>query len=161
MRLLAVLACILVLAGCARNTPEEPVLDSAVTGAGNASGPLAGSQAALQAAAGDTVYFAFDSSVVRPESQAVLRQQAAWLQQNPNVRVAIEGHTDERGTREYNIALGERRANAVRTYLIGLGVPASQMTTVSYGEERPASVGSGEQSWAANRRAVTSVLGTS
>lgn len=165
MRFAVVLATLLLVAACGP-TPPEPSLSGTNPGIesqslGSSGNYAAGSQAQLAAEAGDTVYFAFDSAVVRPESEAVLRQQAAWLERNPNVRVTIEGHTDERGTREYNLALGERRAAAVRGYLIGLGVAPSRIGTVSYGDERPVATGSNEQSWALNRRAVTVVVATS
>lgn len=162
MRVLVVLACLLVVAGCARTAPEDPTLSGGIsaeeaggTGAGVPGSVLPGSQAELQAEAGDTVYFAFDSSVLRQESQAVLRQQAAWLQRNPNVVAVIEGHTDERGTREYNLALGERRADAVRSFLVAQGVSSERLRTVSYGKDRPAALGADERAWAQNRRGVT------
>ncbi len=164
MRVLVLIACLLVVAGCARTSPEDPSLSGSISqqGIGSGTGTFApGSQAALQAEAGDTVYFAFDSSVIRPESQAVLRQQAVWLQRNPNARVTIEGHTDERGTREYNLALGERRANAVRSFLIAEGVAPDRIRTISYGKDRPVALGSNEQAWAQNRRGVTVVAATS
>jgi peptidoglycan-associated lipoprotein len=163
MKRLATLAFgMLLLAACASTQPGEPTLnaDDPQLGSEAVSYPP-GSQAALEAEAGDLVYFAFDSSVLRPESQAVVRQQATWLQQNATVTVTVAGHTDERGTREYNLALGERRANAVRSYLIGLGIEPNRVRTISYGEERPAVAGSGEQAWAANRRAQTLVSPTS
>ncbi|MEE4454514.1 peptidoglycan-associated lipoprotein Pal [Novosphingobium resinovorum] len=103
----------------------------------------------------DTIYFQLDKSDIDPQSQAALAKQAQWLQQYPNKRATIEGHCDERGTREYNIALGERRANAAKNYLASLGVDTSRVTTVSYGKERPIALGSDEASWAQNRRAVT------
>ncbi len=159
MRSLALILSLLVVAACSSTEPGEPTLDTAVPSLnqGQGAGFSPGSQAALQAEAGDTVYFAFDSSAIRAESQAVLRQQAAWLEANPGVIVTIAGHADERGTREYNLALGERRADAVRSYLIGIGVPGDRIRTISYGEERPAMAGDNEQAWAANRRAVTTV----
>jgi peptidoglycan-associated lipoprotein len=104
---------------------------------------------------GDRVFFATDSSTLNSESQAVLSRQATWLKSNSAVNVVLEGHCDERGTREYNLALGERRANATRNYLVNLGVAASRISVVSYGKERPAVLGSDGGAWAQNRRAVT------
>jgi peptidoglycan-associated lipoprotein len=106
-------------------------------------------------AGSDTVFFATDSHLLDEASRATLDAQARWLIQHPNVRVTIEGHCDERGTREYNLALGERRANAAKNFLASRGVPASQMATLSWGKERPAAAGSDEAAWAQNRRAVT------
>ena len=106
----------------------------------------------------DTIYFDTDMFNIDAEDQAALAQQAAYLRQYPNIRATVEGHADERGTREYNLALGERRANATKNYLVSLGVPADRLTTVSYGKERPVALGSDETAWARNRRAVTIVL---
>ncbi|RMF11999.1 MAG: peptidoglycan-associated lipoprotein Pal [Alphaproteobacteria bacterium] len=111
-------------------------------------------EAALIAFAGDRVYFAFDSAELSPEARATLEKQADWLRHHPEVRVVIEGHADERGTREYNLALGERRANAVKNYLIALGISPDRLKTISYGKERPAVLGTGEEVWRLNRRAV-------
>lgn len=108
--------------------------------------------------AGDTVFFAFDSFSLDGQAQGTLDRQAALLLKS-SVSVTIEGHTDERGTREYNLALGERRATAVKDYLVAYGVNAGRIRTISYGEERPAVVGSNEAAWAKNRRAVTVVVG--
>jgi peptidoglycan-associated lipoprotein len=94
---------------------------------------------------------------VSDEARATLDRQASWLQQYSNLSITIEGHADERGTREYNLALGERRANAVKNYLVARGVSGSRINTISYGKERPAVVGSDEASWAQNRRGVTVV----
>ena len=104
---------------------------------------------------GNTVYFGFDSSELAVEAQAILDRQAAFLNVNPTMVVIIEGHADERGTREYNLALGDRRAVAVRDYLLAKGLNAARVRTVSYGKERPAVSGSNEESWAKNRRAAT------
>ena len=121
-------------------------------------GVVPGSRADFLAQSGsDTVHFATDSSDVDGEAQGILAKQAVWLQKFPNVRVTIEGHCDERGTREYNLALGDRRANAAKSFLINAGVPAGRITTISYGKERPLSAGSDEGAWAQNRRAVTVV----
>jgi peptidoglycan-associated lipoprotein len=118
---------------------------------------LPGSQQDLEASAGDRVFFAFDRSDITPEAQEILARQADWLRRYPNVTVTIEGHCDERGTREYNLALGERRAQAAKNVLVASGIPASRITTISYGKERPAVVGSSEEAYAQNRRAVTTV----
>ena len=105
----------------------------------------------------DTIYFATDSSSLNSEAREVLRAQAAYLKNNPALDVVIEGHADERATREYNLALGERRANAVKRFLASSGVQSSRISTISYGKERPAVPGTGPESWAQNRRAVTVV----
>ena len=107
--------------------------------------------------AGDRVFFAYDSYDLTPEARSTLDRQAQWLNGNSGLNITIEGHADERGTREYNIALGERRANSVKNYLISQGVSPSRMNVISYGKERPAVVGDGPGSWAQNRRAVTVV----
>ena len=116
-----------------------------------------GSQQDLVVNVGDRVFFAYDSHDLSPEGQATLDKQAEWLKRYPNVNVTISGHCDERGTREYNLALGERRAASAKNYLTALGVPAVQITTISYGKERPAVMGSDASAWAQNRRAVTEV----
>ena len=107
---------------------------------------------------GDRVYFDLDSYSVRPEAQPRLDAQAAWLARYPQVTVRIEGNADERGTREYNLALGARRAEAVRTYLIQRGVPAGRIDTISFGKERPIVEGSNESAWAQNRNAHTAIV---
>ncbi|MBI4667038.1 MAG: peptidoglycan-associated lipoprotein Pal [Nitrospinae bacterium] len=99
------------------------------------------------------VYFDFDKSDIRPEARDVLQKNADWMKANPNAKVQIEGHCDERGTEEYNLALGERRANSVKNYIISLGVPAEKLYTISYGEELPIDPGHTEDAWAKNRRA--------
>jgi peptidoglycan-associated lipoprotein len=101
----------------------------------------------------EDTHFEFDSSNLLSEAQEILRWKAAWLQKNPNVQVTIEGHCDERGTNEYNLALGDRRANSAKAYLMDLGIYGSRLNTISYGEERPADYGSNEEAWAKNRRA--------
>jgi len=101
----------------------------------------------------NTIYFAFDSFALTGESKSILKKSAEWLKANSEKNVQIEGHTDERGTTEYNLALGDRRAGAVKDYLISQGVPAAQVSTISYGEERPSSQGSDESAWSQNRRA--------
>ena len=117
---------------------------------------LPAAQADLIAKAGsDTVYFGTDEYALDQASQATLAAQARWLIANPNVRASIEGHADERGTREYNMALGERRASAARDFLLAQGVPAARLLVTSWGKERPVAPGSNEEAWAQNRRAVT------
>ena len=106
----------------------------------------------------DVIYFDTDKYNIDSQDAAALRQQAQYLLQYPNVRATIEGNCDERGTREYNLALGERRANAAKDYLVSLGVPASRLSTISYGKERPVALGSNEEAWAQNRRDVTVIL---
>ena len=135
---------------------------AAATAAGTASSSESSSTTATQmsdaeklAQVGNTVYFGFDSSELAGEAQATLDRQAAFLNVNPTIVVIIEGHADERGTREYNLALGDRRAVAVRDYLLAKGLNAARVRTVSYGKERPAVSGSNEESWAKNSRAAT------
>ncbi|MDA7705096.1 peptidoglycan-associated lipoprotein Pal [Rickettsiales bacterium] len=103
----------------------------------------------------DRIFFALNSSTLNDEAKAVLDGQSEWLKSEANINIIIEGHCDERGTREYNIALGEKRANASRDYLVSKGVDSSRIKTVSYGKERPALIGNGESIWSKNRRAVT------
>ena len=104
------------------------------------------------------VYFDYDSYVIKPEFQSMIEAHSRFIKAAPNRKVMIEGHTDDRGTREYNLALGDRRANAAKNYLVARGVSPSRITTISYGKERPLALGSDEESWAQNRRAVTVVL---
>jgi peptidoglycan-associated lipoprotein len=129
-----------------------------MNGAGMAGGQVVpGTQSDLEANVGDRVFFGFDSSALNEESKAVLKRQVAWLQQYPNLNVTVEGHADERGTREYNLALGERRAESVKKFLIHSGIDAKRVSTISYGKERPAVAGEGEAVWSQNRRSVTVV----
>ena len=116
-----------------------------------------GSQEDLIVNVGDRVFFNYDSSELDSDAQELLQDQVAWLKQYSDVSVIIEGHCDERGTREYNLALGEKRAQSVKNYLISLGISSDRVTTISYGKERPAVVGSNDGAWAQNRRSVTIV----
>jgi peptidoglycan-associated lipoprotein len=183
-RLMALSVAMLALAAC-ETTPEET---GATAGAGGAAGsgsgtpgmspstgystspvPSSGTQrgalgnsAAVErelVSVGDTVYFAFDSYSLDDRAQGTLDRQASVLMKSGSIPVTIEGHADERGTREYNLALGERRASAVKDYLVAYGVSPGRLRTISYGEERPAALGSSEADWAKNRRAVTVVVG--
>lgn len=122
-----------------------------------AAGPMAGSQEDLVTNVGDRVFFDFDKAVLKPEAQRTLERQAAWMKQNYKVSITVEGHCDERGTREYNLALGERRATAVKNFLVALGIDPGRVSTISYGKERPAALGHTEAAWAQNRRGVTVV----
>ena len=116
-----------------------------------------GTQEDLVVNVGDRVFFDYNESDLKPEARATLDRQAAWMKKYGSVSVTIEGHCDERGTREYNLALGERRATAVKNYLVADGVPADRVKTISYGKERPAVLGSNEAAWAQNRRGVSVV----
>ncbi len=119
--------------------------------------PAPGTQEDLELSVGDRIFFDYDSAVLSPVATETLDRQGAWLKQYPNLVVTIEGHADERGTREYNLAIGDRRATAARNYLLALGVEPERVLTISYGEERPADAGNDETAWANNRRAVTVV----
>ena len=159
-RILAIVAATFLLAAC--ETASQVSGDSASTSASNtASSSSASSSAADKTPAeklaqvGDTVNFDFDSAELTVSARSTLNRQAAFLSLNPDLMIVIEGHADERGTREYNLALGERRATAVRDYLVAKGINAARVRTVSYGKERPAVSGSDEAAWAKNRRAST------
>ena len=125
---------------------------------GNLAAPAPGSEQDFVVNVGDRVYFDLDSYAIRPEAFPRLNAQAAWLQRYPSVTVRIEGNADERGTREYNLALGARRAESVRTYLVGRGVNAGRIDTISYGKERPIAAGSNEDAWARNRNGHTAIV---
>ncbi len=161
---------VLFLAACA-TTPKDSA-DSSGSGSSSSgsdvssegtitettgSGIVSGSQEDLIVNVGDRVFFGYDSSDLDSDALELLQDQVAWLKQNSDVSVTIEGHCDERGTREYNLALGEKRAQAVKNYLIGLGINPDRVSTISYGKERPAVVGSNDGAWAQNRRSVTLV----
>jgi len=143
----------LALASCAKKPPNSAGDLGLGTGAGGAATP--GSAQDFTVNVGDRIFFDTDSSSIRADASQTLDRQAQWLARYPNYQITVEGHADERGTREYNLALGERRANAARNFLVSLGVDASRLATVSYGKERPVALGSDEESWARNRRAVT------
>ena len=159
---IAIALALIALSACAKKRVELPPAavgtggNSATTGATQPSGPTPGSQDDFVASVvADRIFFDTDKYDVDAPDQETLRSQATWLARYPNVRVTVEGHADERGTRDYNIALGERRANAAKNYLATLGVDNSRISTISYGKERPEALGSDEESWARNRRAVT------
>ncbi len=150
---LATVSVLLLLTACATKT-QTP---AATSGTSEVITP--GSMRDFQVNVGDRVFFDFDSSTLREDGKATLQKQAAWLARYPSVRLSIEGHCDERGTREYNLALGARRASMAREYLASLGVAASRMETISYGKEKPTCVESNEACWAQNRRAVSVISG--
>jgi peptidoglycan-associated lipoprotein len=161
-RLSLVLAAGLALAACSKDSDQaanqlSPALNPGAGGAGGAGVP--GSSQDFRVNVGDRVFFDTDSPELSPQSMATLDRQAQWLSLYPNVIVLIEGHADERGTREYNIALGARRATAVVNYLISRGIAPNRMSTISYGKERPVAVCNDISCWSQNRRAVTVVQG--
>jgi len=170
--LVTTFAAALLLAAC--STPSEDTSTSGGSGSSgtgttsqssNSSGttsstipqPAAGSQEQLTVDVGDRVFFVYDQYNIRADQRGTVEALAAWLDTYPSVTLTVEGHADERGTREYNLALGERRANSVRDYLVALGINPARLSTVSYGEERPAVLGSNDSAWAQNRRGVFAV----
>ena len=161
----ACLSAVLVLGACthkqeAVNTAPPPAPPPPMAQAAPVtSSILPGSAEDFRVNVGDTVHFEFDQYNVQEGDKAILGRQAAWLSKYPSVRVTIEGHCDERGTREYNLALGARRANAVKEFLVSQGVSTARLETISYGKERPICTQSDEACWAQNRRGVTSITG--
>lgn len=167
--LLLMSAALVTLSACSSNE-DQGGMDSSMAGMNGTglngsemgtgapvNGVMPGTQQDLVVNVGDRVFFGYDQSDLSMEARTTLDRQAAWMKQYPNVMVTIEGHADERGTREYNLALGERRAAAVRTYLMSLGVDANRVNTISYGKERPAVPESTPAAWSQNRRGVTVV----
>jgi peptidoglycan-associated lipoprotein len=136
----------------------EPQMPSAPSVGEQQTGPIPGSVQDFVTHAGDRLYFAYDAYVIPPEAGAVLDLEAEWLRRYSQVKMRIEGNADERGTREYNFALGARRANAVKDYLVGKGVQGGRIDTVSYGKERPIDSGTGEDAYAHNRNAHTALV---
>jgi peptidoglycan-associated lipoprotein len=158
-KLLSMFAAVALLAACETASDES----ASSTGTGASTGTTATTtttsrprspQEILTSEVGDRVFFDFDKSDLKPEARRTVERWAAFLKQYPNLTVTIEGHADERGTREYNLALGERRANSAKNFLVSLGTEARRVATISYGKERPAVVGSNEAAWSQNRRAV-------
>lgn len=153
-KFLCLMAALVLVAAC-DTTGDEDGLNGANGGKAGVARP--GTQEDLTVNVGDRVFFGFDKSDLTPEARATLDRQVAWLKKYAAIKVTVEGHADERGTREYNLALGERRAVAAKNYLVAAGISADRVKTVSYGKERPAVLGSNEAAWAQNRRAVTVV----
>jgi peptidoglycan-associated lipoprotein len=145
------------IVGCSSNKPKNSQDDAAAVGAeGNNEGlslELNGSSDTGKAGGLRTAYFSYDSSAIEGDTKATIEANAEFLKKMPNVDIQVEGHADERGGRQYNLALGERRAKAVRDHLVAMGIPAKRISVISYGSERPASEGSDESSWSKNRRA--------
>lgn len=159
-KFIGLVGAVALLAAC--ETAPQDGASATGTGTGNATsaeklGPAAGSAQDFVVNVGDRVFFGFDKYNLKADARATLEKQAVWLKKYPQVTVTVEGHADERGTREYNLALGERRANSAKEYLVSLGVDASRIKTISYGKERPVALGHNEAAWAQNRRSVTVV----
>ena len=154
---LLAIATVAALAACAHK--GDTTADGATPpSSSQPSGPVAGSVEDFRVSVGDRVFFAYDSFDLSPEARAILERQASWLNRYPNVQLMIAGNADERGTREYNLALGARRAAAAKNYLASLGVAAARMQTVSYGKERPLDPRTNEEGWAVNRNANTQIV---
>jgi peptidoglycan-associated lipoprotein len=165
-KVLCLMAALVLVAACDTTGSSEGLAGAdgaggaggAGVGAGRMGAAHPGTQEDLVVNVGDRVFFGFDKSDLTPEARATLDRQAAWLKRYPSVIATLEGHCDERGTREYNLALGERRAMAAKNYLVAAGIQPGRVKIVSYGKERPAVLGSNETAWAQNRRAVTVVM---
>ncbi len=182
-KIISLFAALLLVAAC-ETTPDESASTSGsgattTTGSGSSSSgvssaavtpetsatgdsmmaapPTPGSQEDLVINVGDRVFFGFDKSVITAASEKTLKRQAAWMRKHSSVSITVEGHADERGTREYNLALGERRAVSVKNFLVALGVSNDRIATISYGKERPDALGHSEAAWSQNRRGVTLV----
>lgn len=166
-RILSLLAVLVLVAGCSSTPKDDATLtsdgdlmagDRAAAGSAvdqsAVGGPTPGSQQDLVVNVGDRIFFGYDQHDLSAEARTTVERQAQWLKTYPNVNLTIEGHADERGTREYNLALGEKRATTIRNYLIANGVAPTRVQTISYGKERPAVLGSDDVSWAQNRRGV-------
>ena len=175
-KLLALCGALLLVVGC-ETTPKESA-DTSGSGAGAGTGssvsqmndngggtemaavePAKTLQDILVEEVGDRVFFDYDRSVVRADGEETLQRQAAFLKAHPEITISVAGHCDERGTREYNLALGERRANATKNYLVSLGIDAGRISTISYGKERPIVLGRNEAAWAQNRAGVSHIDG--
>ena len=159
IKLLGAFAAVALLAACA----NKPATTGAASGAGASAataGPAPGSEQDLVANVGDRVFYAFNRSVLTASDKATLDRQASWLAKYPQVQVLVAGNCDDRGTEEYNLALGQRRANAAREYLVAKGVAPARIKTISYGKDRPVALGDNEQAWSQNRNAITSVEGS-
>jgi peptidoglycan-associated lipoprotein len=156
IKVYAALAAVALLAGCS----SPPATTGAATGAGTmaaGAGPAPGGEEDFTARAGDRIFFEFNQSSVSEDARGTLDKQAGFLQQYPQDNVQVAGNCDDRGTEEYNLALGQRRANADRDYLVARGVAGSRINTISYGKDRPVALGDDEQAWQQNRNAITTI----
>jgi peptidoglycan-associated lipoprotein len=154
----AALAAVSVLAACASKPAENGSGSQGMTSTAPSTGSVVpGSEEDLVANVGDRVFYEFNSSALTEAGQTTLSKQADWLAKYPNVTVQVAGNCDDRGTEEYNLALGNRRANAAKDFLVAKGVSSSRLTTISYGKDRPTALGDDEQAWAQNRNAITAV----
>lgn len=155
---LTIAAAALLLAACETTPRETAATDATPTGMGTGTqrlgAPAPGSQEELAQTIGDRIFFDFDSYAVRADQRRTVELVAGWMNQHQNVQMTIEGHADERGTREYNLALADRRANSVRDLLVSQGVSSQRLSTISYGKERPEVLGSNDYAWQQNRRGV-------
>lgn len=157
LKAFSLFAAVLLVAACGDTGSQDPMVSGEGMTAADIGDVSPGSPEDFLVNVGDRVFFGYDRYDLTSAARATLERQAQWLQRYPNRRVVVEGHADERGTREYNLALGERRANAVKNYLVAVGVSPSRVTTISYGKEQPAVLGATEAAWAQNRRGVTVV----
>ena len=156
-RFAAMACCVLALAACSKKTTIDEGGGGGGPGIGDGAGP--GTVREFQTEVGDVVYYLVDQSTLTPEGQETLRRQATWLQQYSAVTIQVEGHADERGTREYNIALSARRATTTRNFLISQGLPGNRISSIAFGKERPAALCDAESCWSQNRRTVTVITG--
>ena len=157
MKMVGAMAAIALLAACSSHNAETGRRHRLGRDLPDLARPEPGSQEDLVANVGDRVFFAFDSSQLSGDARGTLDRQAGWLGRYPQVAVQVAGNCDDRGTQEYNLALGQRRANAARDYLVAQGVNSSRISTISYGKARPTALGDNEEAWAQNRNAITSV----
>jgi peptidoglycan-associated lipoprotein len=156
MKIVGALAAVALLAACSKSTPPETSAAPPMSNGGTNS-IVPGSQEDLVANVGDRVFYVLNSSSLSEEAQATLTKQSTWLAKYPSVTIQVAGNCDDRGTEEYNLALGNRRAKAARDFLVARGVSSSRITTISYGKDRPTALGDDDQAWAQNRNAITSV----
>ena len=157
VKIFAAFAALTLLAACGGGNSNNTAANGMGTTAAPSGAAAPGSEADLVANVGDRIYFDFNQNGLSDDAKSTLSRQAQWLQRYPQVQVQIAGNCDDRGTAEYNLALGERRANAARDFLVAQGVSSDRITTISYGKDRPTALGDDEQSWQQNRNAITAV----